>query len=55
MSWLKQLLSRRGQYDALSEEIQAHLDEKVEELVAEGHVAEGCGVMRRGGNLGIWD
>ena len=36
MSWLKQLFSRRGQYDALSEEIQAHLDEKVEELVAGG-------------------
>ena len=40
MKWLKQLLpqvfSRRGQYDALAEEIQAHLDEKVEELVAGG-------------------
>ncbi len=36
MSWLKQLFSRRGEYDALSEEIQAHLDEKVEELVAGG-------------------
>jgi predicted permease len=36
MNWLKQLFSRRGQYDALSEEIQAHLDEKVEELVAGG-------------------
>ena len=40
MKWLKQLLpqvfSRRGQYDALAEEIQGHLDEKVEELVAGG-------------------
>ncbi|HEY0704865.1 MAG TPA: ABC transporter permease [Candidatus Acidoferrales bacterium] len=36
MSWLKQLFSRRRQYDALAEEIQGHLDEKVEELVAGG-------------------
>ena len=36
MNWLKQLLSRRRQYRELSEEIQAHLEEKVEELVAEG-------------------
>jgi hypothetical protein len=36
MSWLKQLFSRRGIYDELSEEIQGHLEEKIEELVAEG-------------------
>ena len=36
MNWLNQLFSRRGQYQALSEEIQAHLDEKVEELAAGG-------------------
>ena len=36
MNWLNQLFSRRGQYQALSEEIRAHLDEKVEELVAGG-------------------
>ena len=36
MNWLKQLLSRRRQYRELSEEIQAHLEEKVEGLVAEG-------------------
>ena len=36
MNWLKQLFSRRRMYRELSEEIQAHLDEKVEELVAEG-------------------
>lgn len=36
MSWLKQLFSRPQIYQELSEEIQAHLDEKVEELVAQG-------------------
>src|SRR5579864_8049736 len=36
MNWLKQLFSRRRMYRELSEEIQAHLDEKVEELVADG-------------------
>ena len=36
MIWLKQLRSRRQLYGELSEEIQAHLDEKVEELVADG-------------------
>jgi predicted permease len=35
MMWLKQLFSRRF-YNDLSEEIQAHLDEKIEELVATG-------------------
>ena len=36
MNWLRELFSRRSLYQDLSEEIQAHLDEKVEELVAEG-------------------
>jgi len=36
MNWLKQLFSRRRLHCDLSEEIQAHLDEKVEELVAGG-------------------
>jgi predicted permease len=36
MSWLKRLFSRKQLYRELSEEIQAHLDEKVEELVADG-------------------
>jgi putative ABC transport system permease protein len=36
MSWFKQLLSRRRLYNDLSEEIRAHLDEKIEELVASG-------------------
>lgn len=36
MNWLKQLFSRKQLDSDLSEEIQAHLDEKVEELVADG-------------------
>jgi predicted permease len=36
MTWLNQLLSRRRLYDDLSEEIQQHLEEKIEELVARG-------------------
>ena len=36
MTWLKQLFSRRRLYNDLSEEIRAHLDEKIEELVANG-------------------
>src|SRR5579872_5681239 len=36
MNPIKQLFSRREMYHALSEEIQAHLDEKIEELVANG-------------------
>jgi len=34
--WLKQLFSRRRLYGDLSEEIQEHLEEKIEELVAGG-------------------
>jgi len=36
MNWLKQLFSRRRLYNDLSEEIQAHLEEKIEELIASG-------------------
>src|SRR3981189_2796496 len=36
MNWLKQLFSRRRLYKDLSEEIRAHLNEKIEELVAAG-------------------
>src|SRR5690349_8382076 len=34
--WLKQLFSRRRLYGELSEEIREHLEEKIEELVANG-------------------
>ena len=36
MMWLKQLFSRGRLYDDLSKEIQEHLEEKIEELVAGG-------------------
>ena len=36
MNWLKQLFSRRRLYNDLSVEMQQHLDEKIEELVATG-------------------
>ena len=36
MNWVKQLFSRRRLYSDLSEEIQEHLEEKIEELVASG-------------------
>jgi predicted permease len=36
MNWLKQLFSRRRLYNDLSQEMQQHLEEKIEELVATG-------------------
>src|SRR5712692_860585 len=36
MMWLRQLFSRRRLYGDLSEEIHAHLEEKIEELIATG-------------------
>src|SRR5215472_16684976 len=36
MNWIKRLLGRRRLYSDLSEEIQEHLAEKIEELVASG-------------------
>src|SRR5579864_7434264 len=36
MNWLKHLFSRRKLYDELSEEIREHLEEKIEDLVANG-------------------
>src|SRR5216683_7626747 len=36
MSWFKRLFLRRRIYSELSEEIRAHLEEKIEELVASG-------------------
>src|SRR5467141_3423849 len=36
MNWFKQLFSRPRLYGDLSDEIQAHLEEKIEELVARG-------------------
>lgn len=55
MNWLTQLFSRRQLYRELSEEIQAHLDEKVEELVAEGVPREEAIRLARRefGNVGL--
>jgi predicted permease len=55
VNWLKQLLSRRQQYRELSEEIEAHLAEKVEELVADGMSWEEAtqSARREFGNLGL--
>src|SRR5580700_12322629 len=36
MNWLKQRFSRRHLYNALSDELEQHLEEKIEELVATG-------------------
>jgi putative ABC transport system permease protein len=55
MNWLKQLLSRRRLRGELSEEIQAHLDQKVEELVGDGMSKEEAmqSARREFGNLGL--
>ena len=55
MNWLKQLFSRRRLYRELSEEIQAHLDEKTEELVAGGMSREDArhAARREFGNVGL--
>ena len=55
MNWLKQLFARRRLYRELSEEIQSHLDEKVEELVADGMPREEAmqSARREFGNVGL--
>src|SRR5215831_15125003 len=57
MSWLRQLLSRRRLCSELSEEIQAHLDERVEELVADGMPREEAryAARREFGNVGLME
>jgi predicted permease len=40
MSWIRQLFSRRRIFNDLSQEIQQHLEEKVEELVVQGMTRE---------------
>ncbi len=36
MRWLKQLFSRRRNYDEISETIREHLEEKIADLIDEG-------------------
>src|SRR5713101_967882 len=55
MMWLKQLFSRRRLYNDLSEEIQQHLEEKIEELVAAGMSRKeaSAAARREFGNLAL--
>jgi predicted permease len=55
MNWLRQLFSRQKLYQDLSEEIQAHLEEKVEELAAVGMSPEEAMRLARRefGNVGL--
>jgi predicted permease len=55
MNWLKQLFSRRRLYRELSQEIQAHLDEKIDELVAGGMSRQAANytARREFGNVGL--
>ncbi len=55
MSWLKQIFSRPQLYSELSQEIQAHLDEKVDDLVADGMSREEAehAARREFGNVGL--
>src|SRR5580692_10914228 len=53
MKWLKQLFSRRRLYNDLFAEMQQHLEEKIEELVAGGMPRReaGAAARRAFGNL----
>ena len=55
MNWLQQLFARRRLYRELSEEIQAHLEEKLEELLADGMPMEEAmqAARREFGNVGL--
>ena len=55
MNWLTQLFARRRLYRELSDEIQAHLEEKVEELVAGGMPRNAAiqAARREFGNVGL--
>jgi predicted permease len=55
MKWLKQLFSRGRRYRELSEEMRAHLAEKVDELVADGMSREQAmhSARREFGNLAL--
>ena len=55
MNWLKHLFLRRRRHRELSEEIQAHLDEKIDELEAGGMSPEEAryAARREFGNVGL--
>ncbi len=50
MNWLKQFLSREKLYAELDEEVVAHLEQRVEELVGEGMSKEEA-LRKRGKSL----
>ncbi len=51
MNWLTSLFSRRRLYGDLSEEIQEHVEEKIDELVAGGMSREEAAMGRPTGSL----
>ncbi len=55
MKWIRQLFSRRRLYGELSDEIREHLEEKIEELVAEGMSRKevAAAARREFGNVGL--
>ncbi len=55
MNWLKQLFTRRRAYKDLSDEMQQHLEEKIEELVANGMSKKDAvpAARRQFGNLSL--
>src|SRR5260370_540178 len=59
MNWFKQLFSRRRLFNDLSEEIHAHLEEKIEELVATGmrrkEAAAAAAARREFGNVTLME
>jgi uncharacterized protein YoaH (UPF0181 family) len=54
MNWFKQLFSRGRLYNDLSDEIQQHLEERIEELVGDGMSKEEAAhaASREFGNVG---
>jgi predicted permease len=55
MSWIRQFFSRRRIYNDLSAEIQEHLNERIEELIAEGgsRTDAEAAARREFGNVGL--
>jgi predicted permease len=57
MNWLKQLFTRRRRYDDLSVSIQEHIDERIDELMEEGHprAQAECVARREFGNTTLFE
>jgi len=58
MHWWTRIIGRKGLYTDLSREIQEHLDEKIEELVAGGMSREAAAharkLYRMSATLEVW-